>query len=115
MLAQLSVAFAGIWLMVAPTVLDYAGLPADHDHVMGPMIASIGIVAAWEITRSLRWLNVVLGAWLIVAPFILGYEAAALLNSSLVGLLVFALSQVKGRCTHSFGGGWRSLLKKRNA
>jgi hypothetical protein len=112
MWAHLMAAGFGIWLMAAPAILGYDGIAADHDHVLGPVIASTAICAAWQITRALRWINIVLGAWLILAPFVLSYETTPLENSSVVGLAVLVLSMVRGKVTHAFGGGWRSLLAR---
>lgn len=96
--------------MSAPTVLNYGGMQADHDHIVGPIVASIAIISAWEITRPLRWMNVLMGLWLIAAPLILTYqEATPAWNSIFVGIASFIFSMVRGKLTHSFGGGWRSL------
>jgi hypothetical protein len=66
----------------------------------------------WEVTRGLRWLNVVLGAWLVVAPMLFRYpEATSIVNSLVVGVVVIGLSLVRGTMTERFGGGWRSLWR----
>ena len=52
----------GIWLMDASSVLGYGHLAQTNDHVIGPLITSFAIVAWWQVTRGLRWINVLLGA-----------------------------------------------------
>ena len=112
---HLITAALGIWLMAAPDTLGY-GLRAaasDNDHILGPIITTIGLVAASEATRNVRWGNIPLGGWLLLAPWVLGYgQGTAILNDMLVGGGVILLSLLKGKLKHRFGGGWRSLLKK---
>ena len=106
-------ALLGIWLMAAPAVLGYGGLAENNDHIVGPLVASFGITAWWQITRGLRWMNVLLGAWLLVSPWVLRYDQAApLINSLLAGALIAGLSLIQGKLSKPFGGGWRVLLRR---
>ena len=104
-------ALAGIWLMASPAVLGYADPARANDRIIGPIVASLAIIAMWEIARPLRWINVLLGAWLLVTPWLLGHPSHARWNSLATGALVLGVSLVKGTRTHSFGGGWSSLWK----
>lgn len=108
---RLLTALAGIWLMASPAVLDYADPARANDWIIGPIVASMAIIAIWEITRPLRWVNVILGAWLLMAPWLLGHLPDARWNSLAVGALVLACSLVRGHRTHQVGGGWSSLWK----
>lgn len=113
MWSNLLSACLGIWLMCSPSLLGYTGLARPHDWIAGPIIASNSLIACWEITRSLRWVNTCAGLWLCLAPWILRYEdSTAMVNSLLVGLAIIALSLVRGRRTHAYGGGWASLFKR---
>ena len=116
MWAHVFTAGIGIWLMSAPAVLGY-GVPAEtNDHVVGPLVASFAIIAWWQVTRGLRWINVVLGLWLIAAPWVLGYsEWRVTINSMLAGGLIALLSLVKGKVDKRFGGGWRELFRRRSS
>ena len=105
-------ALAGIWLMMSPAVLEYADPARANDRIIGPIVASLATIAMWEVSRPLRWVNVVLGAWLLVAPWLLAYPPAARWNSLATGAVVLGLSLVKGKHTHEFGGGWSSLWKR---
>ena len=106
----------GIWLMAAPAVLGYGGtVAADHDRIVGPVLASLACIAIWEVTRSLRWLNLLIGGWMLLAPWVLGFPSDATVNSSVAGVMVVCLSLVRGRLTHRFGGGWSSLVRTRSA
>jgi hypothetical protein len=111
MWTHLLAALAGIWLMAAPAVLDYADPARANDRIIGPIVASIAIIAVWEIGRPLRWVNVILGAWLLIAPWLLGHPPDARWNSLAAGALILALSLAKGKHTHQVGGGWTALWK----
>ena len=74
-------ALAGIWLMASPAVLDYADPARANDRIIGPIVASLAIIALWEIARPLRWVNVILGAWLRIVPWLLGHTSDARWNS----------------------------------
>lgn len=110
-MARLANAGVGIWLMAAPAVLGYGGLPAAHDRIVGPLVASFAISAIWGTTRGLRWCNVVLGAWLVVGAFVMGYEGAGVVNAAICGLVIAGLGLVKGKVGHAFGGGWGVVLR----
>jgi len=91
----------GVWLVVAPWVLDYADVTAAgwNQVTIGIVVAVLALarVAAPYRFASLSWVNAVLGAWLVVAPFLLPYEgggsapAAVLWNDIVVGLAILAL------------------------
>ena len=103
---------AGIWLVLAPFVLDYA--PADsgigaywNDLVVGVAIAMLAIVRAVA-PSNVPWfsiVNVVLGAWLIVAPFVLEYDDARaneripIGNDLTVGLVVIVMAATSAAST----------------
>jgi hypothetical protein len=101
----------GLWLMVAPAMLGYAGAAAASDRIIGPLAASVATIALTEVMRPLRWVNLGLGFWLLAAPWVLGYATAATLNSSVVGLSIAVAATVRGRIQERFGGGWLSLWR----
>jgi hypothetical protein len=99
--------------MAAPALLGYVGSTASvHDRIVGPLVAALGCIAVWEVTRGVRIANAALGAWLIAAGFLLGHPAVgvAWLGTSGVALLLLSLG---GRgASRAYGGGWRSLLSQ---
>jgi hypothetical protein len=113
MWAQLISAIVGVWLMASPSVLGYGRPLATSDWIVGPLIASFGLIAAWEISRAVRWLNVALAAWLVLSAFVVGGVAsgAMLAYHVVAGILVGVLSLVRGKQRHPYAGGWRSLGK----
>lgn len=111
MYAQLLVAAVGLWLMAAPAVLGYGDPAATSDRVAGPLLVSVGVIAAWEITRSVRWVALPVGLWLLAAPWLLGYPGDATVSSSVAGVVAVGLSFVHGEIRASFAGGWDSLWR----
>lgn len=102
---------AGVWLVLAPFVLDYApagsGIGAYwNDLVVGVAIAMLAIVRAVA-PSNVPWfsiVNVVLGAWLIVAPFVLEYDTrandgVAIGNDLAVGLVVIVMAATSAAST----------------
>lgn len=111
---QLAAAAAALWLMVAPAVLDFGGAARTNDRIAGPIALTFAFVAAWEILRGLRLLNIPVGAWLIIAPWALRYDAnAAILSDSAVGVALIVGALLAGATSQEFGGGWRVLLGER--
>lgn len=88
---------AGLWLIVAPFVLNFEGAQAAQwNHIIvGAAVALIALVRASdpEERPGMSWTNVVLGAWMIAAPFVLGYSGVndAQINSIIMGAVVMAL------------------------
>jgi hypothetical protein len=106
------IAFAlGIWLTAAPYALGLVGPVAANYHVVGPLVATAGLVAVFEATRGVRWVNLPLGVWLAVSPVVLDFTARSILHGGAVGLAVAALACVEGRRSERFGGGWATLWR----
>src|SRR5690606_20916580 len=57
---QVIVALVGVYLMFAPWLLDYDGAPEKIDRFIGPLVASFATMAAWEVLRNVRWINLLL-------------------------------------------------------
>lgn len=102
------IALLGLWQILAPFILGYAGIAAA---VWNALIVGLLLIvfAAWSATtvkadtaRTLDWINLILGIWLIASPFALGYSivAAAVWNAMIVGLAVIVLSVWAPMSTH---------------
>ncbi len=109
MWAQIINTLLGLWLMVAPVVLNYGKTGTNNCHITGPLIASFAFVACWEVIRPVRKINLLSGLWLLAAPWVLGYvETLPIVNDMVVGALVLGLALVKGTIEESYGGGWKA-------
>jgi len=95
----------GIWLVIAPFVLNYARLEAaqTNDIIVGIIVAIIGAIRSFgAFTQpAWSWVNVVLGVWLIIAPFVLGYSGSAtpLWNDIILGVIIAILAWTSATST----------------
>jgi hypothetical protein len=102
----------GIWLMIAPGLLDFKKEISDNAHIVGPLIATFSMIAIWECTRNVRMFNLPLAIWLLAAPWIIQYEnSTALINDYAVGISLIFLSLVRRKRKRRFGGGWPAIWK----
>lgn len=89
---------AGLWLILAPFVLNFEGADAAQwNHIIvGAAVLILAAIRAFDPDEreSLSWMNVVLGLWMIVSPFLLGYANVndAQTNSLIVGVVILALA-----------------------
>lgn len=102
----------GIWLTAAPDILGRTGPVAANYHVVGPLVATAGLVAVFEATRGVRWVNLPLGVWLAVSPVVLDFTARSIVHGGAVGLAVAAPACVEGRRSERLGGGWAALWRE---
>ncbi|AUD05876.1 SPW repeat domain-containing protein [Spirosoma pollinicola] len=106
----------GIGLMVLPAVWNLPKPVANHEHIVGPIIVSMAVISISESTRSVRYVNMLVGLWLLIAPWILHHQGTHLVLTEMsCGLLLIGLSLIRGTIKNRFGGGWRSLFTKKPA
>lgn len=111
-------ALAGVFLMVAPSLFAYLGTPAETSHrIAGPLLALFWIIAAWDITRSVRWWTLPAAAWLLIEPLVLRDTAPAAASAIAVALISVAavLLAHDGDVAAKYAGGWMSLAPGRGA
>jgi hypothetical protein len=112
MYAQFAAFLLGVWLTASPGTLGYGDPAWSNDHVLGPLAAMAGLIAVFQETRGVRWVNLPLGAWLAAAPWVLGYPGwPETVNSMLVGVGLAGLACVRGTITKQLGGGWAALWR----
>ena len=112
MWSQIIMVLLGIWLMIAPAMLSFVKKISDNDRIIGPLIASFSVIAIWECTRNVRFLNIPLAIWLLLAPWIMHYrDTTATVNDSMVALLIIILCFVRRKREYRFGGGWPAVWR----
>lgn len=113
MLPLIVSALTGLWLMASPSLLEYSDPARSNDWIVGPVAASLSVIAISKITRGLRWALLPLGLWQLLAPWALGFSSTPVLNATGTGLLLLACLALSRPATARAGGGWRSLLPGR--
>lgn len=101
----------GLWLMASPAVLGYGDPAAVVDRVLGPVAASLAVIAMGEATRPVRHANFFIGLLLLIAPWVLGYATVPTANSMVVGAAIVGLSRIRGRVAERFDGGWSRVWR----
>lgn len=84
----------GAWLLTSPPILDYSGTPVGvSDVVCGLLVMLFGFISlSWRHAWA-RLANSVVGIYLMFAPLLFWTpSAAAYLNDTLVGALIFGFS-----------------------
>jgi hypothetical protein len=104
---------AGIWLVLAPFVLDYQHTGTGINGRVNDVVVGCGIVLAASVrmispptTTPWSIVNLLLGVWLVAAPFLLAYNersdaVVATVNDMAVGAVVALLATVSWRLTRS--------------
>jgi hypothetical protein len=103
-------ALVGVWLMATPSVLGLSGAAADSTHMIGALVVTFAVVAFAEPARSVRVLNVVLGAWVLLAPWLMAGSTLWRSSGIVSGLALIILSLRRGPVKDRYGG-WQRFIR----
>ncbi len=102
-------ALIGLALLFTRLWPGVEGNLAHAHHVVGSLVLTVVSIAAAEVARPVRWLNLLLGAGLMASPFVFAGDTAALLVSVVAGAALMALSIRRGEI-HERYGSWDRLI-----
>jgi nucleoside-diphosphate-sugar epimerase len=102
-------ALIGLALMFTRLWPGVEGNLAHAHHLIGSLVLTVVSIAAAEVARPARWLNVPLGAGLIASPFMFSGSTAALVCSVLAGLALMVLSIRRGPVREHYGS-WDQVI-----
>jgi nucleoside-diphosphate-sugar epimerase len=102
-------ALIAVSLLFTRVFLGVEGSLANAHHLLGSLVLTVISVAAAEVARPVRYLNVLLGAALLVVPFVYDAGGAATAFTLLAGGAIAALSLRRGAIRGSYGP-WSRLL-----
>lgn len=102
-------ALIGLALLFTRLWPGIEGNLAHAHHVIGSLVLTVVSVAAAEVARPVRWLNLPLGAGLMASPFVFAGGTAALLVSLIAGATLMALSIRRGSI-HERYGSWDRVI-----
>lgn len=90
---RLLLPLVGIWQLASPATFGYGGSAmAWSDFASGGLLVVFGLLSLNFRRLWAPWAAFIVGVWLEFAPILLWASAAAYLNSSLVGIVVVALT-----------------------
>jgi hypothetical protein len=104
-------ALIGISLLFTRITLGVDGDLANVHHVIGSLVLTVISVAAAEVARPVRHLNVLLGAALMVFAFLLDASMTVAIVTVLSGAALALLSIRGGPIRESYGN-WDRLIKR---
>jgi hypothetical protein len=99
----------GLWLLFTRETLGASGTMANADHLIGALILTVISIAAAEVTRAVRFLNIPLGLALIASPFLYHGATTSVVNGIVCGLVLMALSLRRGTIRQRYRG-WEKLI-----
>jgi hypothetical protein len=99
----------GLSLLFTRITLDAEGNLANAHHVIGALVLTVISVAAAEVARPMRYLNLPLGAALIATPFVYDADTPALVASAVLGAALIVLSLRRGPIRERYGD-WNRLI-----
>jgi hypothetical protein len=96
-------ALIALALLFSRLTIGAEGAFANAHHLLGALVLTVIAIAAAEVTRLARYLNVALGAALVIVPFV--YEASALgtIVSIAAGAAIAALALPRGTIRGTYG------------
>lgn len=100
----------GLLLMFSRVTLGLDGTMAHVHHVVGALAMTVVSLAAAEVARAVRLVNVLLGLVLAVSPFVLETSAMAMVASFVLGLVLVVLSFPRGKIKATYGS-WDAYIK----
>ncbi len=102
-------ALIGLALLFTRLWPGVQGNLAHAHHVIGSLVLTVVSVAAAEVVRPVRWLNLLLGAGLMATPFLFVADTTATLVSVLAGAALMALSVRRGPIRERYGA-WDRVI-----
>lgn len=99
----------GVWLMLTRLTLGSTGVMADADYLIGALVITVAVTAIAETARSVRFLNIFLGAALAIMPFVASATLMRTLAGIAAGVALMVCSIPRGPVLHRYGS-WDRLI-----
>jgi hypothetical protein len=96
-------------LLFTRLFLGAEGAVANAHHLIGALVLTVISIAAAEVARPVRFLNIVLGAALVAVPFVYEADAVSIAFTVAAGIAIGALSVRRGAIRNPYGP-WSRLL-----
>lgn len=100
----------GIYLLFSPGIFNLQGIESDLIHVLGALVATVGMISMSETVRPVRFLNILFGSFLVIVPLLFSTSFLIGQFSSIIsGILIIGLSFRKGVIDESYGE-WNNYI-----
>ena len=104
-------AIVGVWLMVRPSILPFNIESANCDHWMGAIIVTVAAVAAAEVTRTARFVNVIAGVMVLILTLVFSSESTAVLISGIASSVILIIASIPRGVIIERYASWNRLIK----
>ncbi len=84
----------GVWLMARPNILPFNIASADCDHWMGAIVVTLAAVATAEVTRTVRFLNVMAGVVVLILALVFSSGSTTILMSGIVSAVLLMIASI---------------------
>jgi uncharacterized membrane protein len=101
--------FVALSLLFTRLTLGVDGSLANAHHLIGALVLTVISIAAAEVARAARYVNLALGAALLAVPFIYDGDTAAIAYTVAAGIAIMALSVRRGPIRERYGP-WKRWL-----
>lgn len=96
-------ALIGLFLLFTRLTLGAEGNMADADHVIGALVLTVISIAAAEVARRARYLNLLLGGALVITPFVCEATLIGIFARIGAGTALMLLSFHRGHIRERYG------------
>lgn len=104
-------ALIGVWLMARPDVLPFTIESANCDHWMGAIIVTAAAVATAEVTRTVRFVNVIAGVAVLILTLLFSSGSTEVLISGITSaILLIIVSLPRGVIIERYAS-WNRFIK----
>jgi nucleoside-diphosphate-sugar epimerase len=107
-------AVIGLSLLFTRVTLGVDGSVANAHHVIGSLVLTVISIAAAEVARPARYLNILLGAALAALPFLMDTDTTTAIVTVLSGAALMVLSIRSGPIRARYGS-WDRVIQKSGA
>ncbi|OJU82272.1 MAG: hypothetical protein BGO10_05350 [Chlamydia sp. 32-24] len=103
-------ALLGAWMIYSVHMFS-TNLAASNDYILGALIITFSIIAMAEVTRSVRFINLLIGLWIFISTWVLpGFSEFGEINQAIMGIILFHLSIPRGKILERYGS-WTKYIK----
>ena len=102
-------ALIGVSLLFTRLTVGADGSLANAHHLIGSLVLTVVSVAAAEVARPVRYVNVLLGMALLIVPFVYQTDVVAMIASFISGAALIGLSFRRGAIRERYGN-WNPLV-----
>lgn len=104
-------AIIGVWLMARPDILPFNIESADSDYWIGALIVTVAAIATAEVTRTIRFVNVIAGVVVLILTLLFSSGSTAVLISGIVSAVLLIIASIPRGVIVERYASWNRFIK----